>query len=70
VNREPDDILDAVEQRAEIITKLLASLDGERDSAVEAAWAAEIENRARRVLNGGGKFEDWETIRDQLRPNP
>lgn len=74
MNRESSDILDAalrlpLEQRAKIIAKLLASLEGERDGAVEAAWAAEIEHRARRVLNGEGEFEDWETLRGKLRPN-
>lgn len=51
-----------------MIAKLIASLDGERDEDVEAAWAAEIERRARGVLAGEGEFEDWKKIREQLRP--
>lgn len=56
-------------ERAEVIAKLLASLEGERDEDVEAAWAVELEQRARQVLAGKGEFEDWETIREQLRPS-
>lgn len=74
MTRESHDVVDAAlrlppKQRAEVIARLLASLDGEVDNDVEAAWAVEIEHRARRVLNGEGEFEDWETIRDELRPN-
>jgi putative addiction module component (TIGR02574 family) len=73
VSRESREVVDAAlrlspKERAEVIAKLLASLEGERDEDVEAAWAAEIEHRARRVLAGEGEFEDWETIREQLRP--
>jgi hypothetical protein len=42
-----------IDQRADVAAELLASLDdvGIEDGAeVEAAWAAEIERRARRVL--------------------
>jgi putative addiction module component (TIGR02574 family) len=73
VTRETHDVVDAAlrlstRERAEVIAKLIVSLDGEPDEDVEAAWAAEIERRARRVLAGEGEFEDWETIREQLRP--
>jgi hypothetical protein len=37
-------------ERAELAAHLLASLDGEQDSNVEAAWASEIEPRARETL--------------------
>ena len=36
-------------ERAELAAELLASLDGEPEADVEAAWAAEIERRAQRV---------------------
>lgn len=56
------------DERAAVAAQLLVSLDGERDEDVEAAWAAEIERRVRRALRGEGEFEDWDDIRDQLRP--
>jgi putative addiction module component (TIGR02574 family) len=73
VTRESHEVIDAAlrlstKERAEVIARLLASLEGERDEDAEAAWAAEIEQRARRVLAGEGEFEDWETIRERLRP--
>ncbi len=57
-------------ERAGLAADLLASLDGEPEVGVEAAWAAEIERRVRRVTDGQAHFEDWETVREQLRPKP
>lgn len=54
-----------LEERADVAAELLASLDGaETDFAdVEAAWAAEIEKRARRVLAGDSLGNPWEDVR-------
>ena len=41
-----------LQERAELAAELLASVDGEPDADVDAAWAAEIERRARRVIAG------------------
>jgi putative addiction module component (TIGR02574 family) len=58
----------SVEQRAEIAAELLASLDEKADdpAEVEAAWAAEIERRARRVLSGESTGERWDEIRRRI----
>ena len=53
------------EKRAELAAELLRSLDGEPDQEVEAAWAAEIENRLRDAKAGKSRFEDWEVIRNR-----
>ena len=53
-------------ERADVAAQLLASLDdaGADDPAeVEAAWAAEIERRARRVLAGESAGIPWEDVR-------
>jgi putative addiction module component (TIGR02574 family) len=53
-------------ERADVAAELLASLDdaaAERPSDVEAAWAAEIERRARRVMAGESKGIPWEDVR-------
>ena len=53
------------EDRADVAAELLASLD-EADADltdVEAAWAAEIERRARRVLTGESGGIPWEDVR-------
>jgi len=54
-----------LEERANVAAELLASLDGaETDVAdVEAAWAAEIDKRARRVLAGDSLGNPWEDVR-------
>jgi putative addiction module component (TIGR02574 family) len=52
--------------RAEVAAEILASLDdaeAERQADVEAAWAAEIERRARRVMAGDTKGIPWEEVR-------
>lgn len=57
-------------ERAALAADLLASLDGEPEEGVEAAWAAEIERRVRRVTCGQAHFEDWVLVREQLRREP
>ena len=51
-------------ERAELAAELLASLDGESDDDVEAAWAAEIERRAARVRSGEDPGRLWAEARD------
>ena len=53
------------EERADVAAELLASLDdADVDTAdIEAAWAAEIEKRARRVLAGESQGVPWEDVR-------
>lgn len=57
----------SLDERAEVVAELLASLDGEPDEDVEAAWAVEIERRARRVLRDGPSGPTWEEVRAELR---
>jgi putative addiction module component (TIGR02574 family) len=51
-------------ERAELAAELLASLDGEPDQDVEAAWAAEIERRAARARSGEDAGSPWAAARD------
>jgi putative addiction module component (TIGR02574 family) len=53
------------DERADVAAELLASLDDqEGDTAdVEAAWAIEIEKRARRVLAGESAGTSWDDVR-------
>lgn len=57
-----------VEERADLASELLASLEGPADDPgeVEAAWAAEIERRARRVLSGESAGEPWADVRRRI----
>ena len=53
-------------ERAELAADLLASLDGAPDADVEAAWASEIERRAREALANPDDDVAWETVRAEL----
>lgn len=53
-------------ERAGLAADLLASLDGEPDTDVEAAWALEIERRAREALANPDDDVAWETVRAEL----
>lgn len=55
-----------LEDRAEVAAELLASLDDSDDENVEAAWATEIERRARRVLAGESAGVDWAEARARV----
>ncbi|MGQ0734210.1 MAG: addiction module protein [Acidobacteriota bacterium] len=58
-----------VEQRADVAAELLASLDEappSHQTEVEAAWAREIERRARRVMSGESAGEPWEDVRARV----
>jgi putative addiction module component (TIGR02574 family) len=52
-------------ERADVAAELLASLDDTEGSVsdIEAAWAVEIEKRARRVLAGDSAGIPWEDVR-------
>ena len=55
-----------LDERADVAAELLASLDeakAEYPADVEAAWAAEIERRARRVMAGESTGIPWEDVR-------
>ena len=55
-------------ERADVAAELLASLDNsapEDPQEVEAAWAAEIERRARRVLSGESRGDPWDLVRER-----
>ena len=56
------------EDRADVAAELLASLEEsstEDAAAVQAAWATEIERRARRVLTGESAGELWDSVRER-----
>lgn len=57
-----------VDDRARVAAELVASLEdvsAEDAASVEAAWALEIERRARRVLSGESAGESWDTVRER-----
>jgi putative addiction module component (TIGR02574 family) len=55
-----------VSQRADLAAELLASLDGEPEDQVEAAWAAEIQRRIDRIEAGTEKLLPWEDVKRRI----
>jgi putative addiction module component (TIGR02574 family) len=71
MDKTTDDILSnamqlSTTERAELAAALLASLDGEPEEEVEAAWAAEIQRRIERVRSGKAKGRLWSEVREHL----
>ncbi len=61
----------APDERASVAVELLESLEDAPDETadVEAAWAAEIDRRARRVLRGESRGASWNEVRSQAEAN-
>lgn len=55
------------EDRAELATSLIDSLDAAPDVEVEAAWQEEIARRLETVRAGTAKLVPWEEVRRQAR---
>ena len=54
-------------ERAWLASELIASLDEEKDSDVEAAWADEIERRISEVESGEAHTSSWEEAQARIR---
>ena len=62
-----------IQERADVAAELLASLDdgpANDAAAVEAAWAVEIERRARRVMAGESSGTPWDEVRRRAEAEP
>jgi putative addiction module component (TIGR02574 family) len=71
MSKTTDDILNnamrlSTTERAELAAALLASLDGEPEDAVDAAWITEIQRRVERVRSGEAKGRPWSEVRERL----
>lgn len=55
-----------VDERAELASQMIASIDGAPDPDAAHAWAAEIERRANRAISGESQGSDWEQIRSRI----
>jgi putative addiction module component (TIGR02574 family) len=55
------------EERAEVAHKLLLSLEVEaEDPEAQVEWCAELERRAREVLDGSVKTVSWEQVEERI----
>ena len=55
------------DERAWLAEELIASLDQGKDSAVDSAWAAEIERRIAEGESGKVETVSWEDARARIR---
>lgn len=55
-----------VTERAEIAAEILATLDGEPEEGVEAAWAAEIQRRIERIEAGTEKLIPLDDVKRRI----
>ena len=53
-------------ERADVAAKLLASLDGEPEAEVEAAWAAEVARRIEEIEAGRVELVPWEGVETRI----
>ena len=53
----------------DIAAKLIASLDGEPEEDVEAAWATEAERRVGEVETGRARLVPWDEIERRIAPD-
>lgn len=53
-------------ERTEVVEELLATLDGETDEDVDAAWAEEIERRTREIEQGKVKPIPWAKVKQAV----
>jgi putative addiction module component (TIGR02574 family) len=53
-------------ERADLVARLIESLDTEIEPGVEAAWLAEVERRMEELDSEKGKTIPWEKVRARL----
>lgn len=54
------------EERAELASLLIESLDEPAEEGVEAAWVKEIERRMAELDSGSAKTVPWDDVREKL----
>lgn len=54
------------EERAELASLLIESLDEPAEEGVEAAWVKEIERRMAELDSGSAKILPWDEVREKL----
>ena len=56
-----------MQERAALVSRLLASLDEQVDEGVDAAWGEEIAKRLKEIDEGKVQMVPWETVRAEMR---
>lgn len=71
MTRSPKAVLDDAmalpeEDRLELASELIASVDGPPDADWEAAWTAEIDRRIAAADRNGARASDWTEVRARI----
>lgn len=54
------------EERLELASQIIASVDGPADPDWDAAWLKELDARAAAIRSGADQGEDWATVRARI----
>ena len=54
------------EERLDLATELIASVDGPPDGDWEAAWVAELDRRAQAARDRGQPASEWDEVRARI----
>jgi putative addiction module component (TIGR02574 family) len=54
------------DERLELASEIIASVDGPRDAGWEAAWLGELDRRVDAAKNRGESGADWTDVRSRI----
>jgi putative addiction module component (TIGR02574 family) len=54
------------DERLQLASELLASVDGPKDAGWDAAWLAELDRRAATAEARGDKGAEWQEVRSRI----
>ena len=54
------------DERLEVASEIIASVDGPRDADWESAWLAELDRRADAARSRGGTASEWTEVRARI----
>jgi putative addiction module component (TIGR02574 family) len=56
----------SADERAKLVTELLASLDGEAEEGWDEAWLVELDRRVHAADERGETGSDWRSVRERI----
>jgi putative addiction module component (TIGR02574 family) len=56
----------STDERAKLVTELLASLDGEPEEGWDVAWLKELDRRVQVAEERGESGSDWRSVRERI----
>ena len=56
----------SADERLDLATNLIASVDGPPEAGWDDAWAAELDRRAQAAADRGAPAPEWREVRDRI----